>query len=109
MKKLFVSLPMAGLTTEEIKNKIIKYKENAEQLIGEKLELINTIITEAPDDIKDKNIWCLGKSIMMMANADIVYFGHGWNQARGCRAEYEVACGYKLLRIGDTPCWDRLI
>ena len=41
MKKLFVSLPMTGLTTEEIRNKMIKYKENAERIMGEKLELID--------------------------------------------------------------------
>lgn len=107
MKKLFVSLPMAGLTTEEIKNKMIKYKENAERIMGEKLELIDTIITEAPTDIKNENIWCLGKSIMLMADADVVYFGDGWRDARGCIAESVVAYRYKILRIEDDPYWDR--
>ena len=40
MKKLFVSLPMDGLTTEEIRNKMIKYKEKAEHIMGEKLEQV---------------------------------------------------------------------
>ena len=107
MKKLFVSLPMAGLTTEEIKNKMIKYKENAEYLMGEKLELIDTFIDNAPGDIKNTGVWCLGKSIMMMADADVVYFGSGWRNARGCLVEYETAYRYKILRIEDAPYWDR--
>ena len=107
MKKLFVSLPMAGLTTEEIRNKMIKYKENAERIMGEKLELIDSFIDKAPGDITDVGVWCLDKSIMMMADADVVYFGRGWRSARGCVVEYEAAYRYKILRIEDAPYWDR--
>ena len=108
MKKLFVSLPMAGLSEEEIRNKMAEYKENAEYLMGEKLELIDTIITEAPD-VKEIGVWYVGKSIMMMAEADVVYFGRGWRSARGCLVEYEAAYRYKILRIEDAPYWDRQI
>lgn len=106
MKKLFVSLPMAGLTTEEIRNKMTEYKENAEHIMGEKLELIDTTTVEAPNDVKNCRVWCLGKSIMMMADADIVYFGDGWREARGCIAESVVAYRYKILRIENDPYWD---
>ena len=108
MKKLFISLPMAGKSEEEIRNKMAEYKENAEYLMGEKLELIDTIITEAPD-VKEIGVWCVGKSIMMMAEADVVYFGRGWRSARGCLVEYEAAYRYKILRIEDAPYWDRQI
>ena len=107
MKKLFISLPMAGLTAEEIRNKMTEYKENAEHIMGEKLELIDTVIAEAPADIKNHGVWCLGKSIMMMADADVVYFGDGWREARGCIAESVVEYRYKILRIEDDPYWDR--
>ena len=108
MKKLFISLPMAGKSEEEIRNKMAEYKENAEYLMGEELELIDTFIVDGPDEnIKDPAIWCLGKSIMMMADADVVYFGRGWRSARGCIVEYEVAYRYKILRIEDAPYWDR--
>ena len=68
MKKLFISLPMAGKSEEEIRNKMAEYKENAEYLMGEELELIDSFIDNAPGDIKDVGIWCLGKSITMMAD-----------------------------------------
>ena len=107
MKKLFISLPMAGKSEEEIRNKMAEYKENAEYLIGEELELIDTFIVDGPDEnIKDPAIWCLGKSITLMAEADVVYFGRGWRSARGCIVEYETAYRYKILRIEDSPYWD---
>lgn len=108
MKKLFISLPMAGLSEEEIRKRIAEYKENAEYLMGEELELIDTFIVNGPDEnIKDPGLWYLGKSIMMMAEADVVYFGRGWRSARGCVVEYEAAYRYKILRIEDAPYWDR--
>lgn len=108
MKKLFISLPMAGLSEEEIRKRIAEYKENAEYLMGEELELIDTFIVNGPDEnIKDPGLWYLGKSIMMMAEADVVYFGRGWRSARGCIVEYEAAYRYKILRIEDAPYWDR--
>lgn len=106
-KKLFISLPMAGKSEEEIRNKMAEYKENAEYLMGEELELMDSFIDKAPGDIKDVGVWCLGKSIMMMADADVVYFGRGWRSARGCIVEYEAAYRYKILRIEDSPYWDR--
>ena len=107
-KKLFISLPMAGKSEEEIRNKMAEYKENAEYLMGEELELIDSFMeVDAPEDIKDAGVWYLGKSIMMMAEADVVYFGRGWRSARGCVVEYEAAYRYKILRIEDAPYWDR--
>ena len=38
----------------------------------------------------------LGKSISLMAEADVVYFGGDWKKARGCRIEYEVAKEYAM-------------
>lgn len=106
MKKLFISLPMAGKSVEEIRNKMAEYKENAEYLMGEELELIDTLIKYVPENVKDPAIWCLGESITLMADADVVYFGRGWRSARGCIVEYEVAYRYKVLRIEDAPYWD---
>ena len=108
MKKLFISLPMAGKSDEEISKRMAEYKENAEYLMGEELELIDSFIEEnIPNNIKDVGVWCLGRSIMMMANADVVYFGSGWRSARGCLVEYEAAYRYKILRIEDAPYWDK--
>ena len=99
---------MAGKSEDEIRKRMAEYKENAEYLMGEELELIDSFIEEnIPNSIKDVGVWCLGRSIMMMANADVVYFGSGWRSSRGCLVEYEAAYRYKILRIEDAPYWDR--
>lgn len=99
MKKLFVSLPMRDLTEVEILSNMHKAKEQLEHILGEEFLLIDTFIREdRPGDVpKDKTgIWCLGKSIEMMATADFVIFAPGWKNARGCRVEHETAIGYEL-------------
>jgi hypothetical protein len=39
---------------------------------------------------------CLGKSIELMAHADVAVFCPGWKEARGCRIEHECAVQYGL-------------
>ena len=106
MKKLFISLPMAGYSEEEIRNRMAEYKEKAEYLMGEELELIDSVITNVPDGVKDIGVWCVGVSLTAMSEADVVFFGRGWRKARGCIVEYETAYRYGLLRIEDAPYWD---
>ena len=38
----------------------------------------------------------LAKSLEKMSLCDAVYFCKGWEQARGCRIEHEVAVAYGL-------------
>lgn len=47
----------------------------------------------------------LGKSISLMGDADIVIMARGWQEARRCRLEYEVARAYDklILDYGKNP------
>jgi hypothetical protein len=102
MKKLFISQPMRGLTDEQIlqAREIIRIK--AEQQIGEKVELIDSFISEYPGEInKSIPVWYLGKSIQFLSQADIAYFGGDWFNARGCKIEHEIAKEYGIDRIED--------
>ena len=95
MKKLFISQPMRGLTDDEILKEREKIRLKAEQVIGEKLELINSFIEDCPEEInKNIPVYYLGKSIEFLSQADIVYFGGEWKNARGCKIEHEVAVEY---------------
>lgn len=93
MKKLFISQPMANLTEEQIR----KARQHAIEEIGkiygeEEVEVIDSIIT---DETEGKGpIWFLGKSIELMAEADLCVFLDGWADARGCRVEHLVAEEY---------------
>lgn len=95
--KVFVSLPMHGRTDEEIKKEM---KRGAEYLKNfyknEKVELIDTFI-----DLGDvPRLAYLGRSIQLMADADLVLFMPGWNGADGCLVEHLTA-----IRYGIKTCY----
>lgn len=97
MKKLFISQPMNGLSDEEILSTREKAKTFVEEKLGEEVEVIDSFIKDAPK--KAPPLWWLGKSLELMAEADIVYFCKGWKKARGCRIEHLSAheYGYNIM------------
>ena len=102
MKQLFISQPMRGLTDEEILKAREEIRIRAEKTIGEPVELIDSFIEDYPGEInKSIPVRYLGKSIQLLSQADIVYFGGDWRNARGCKVEYEVAKEYGIDRIED--------
>ena len=102
MKKLFISQPMSGLTDEEILKVREEIRARAEYTIGEPLELIDSFIKDYPGEInKCIAVWYLGKSIQLLSQADIVYFGDDWRNARGCKIEYEIAIAYGIKVISE--------
>ena len=102
MKKLFISQPMRGLTDIEILKVRIELKNRAEKIIGEPLELINSFIEDYPGEIINSiPVWYLGKSIQFLSQADVVYFGNDWRNARGCKIEYEIAIAYGIKVITE--------
>ncbi len=102
MKKLFISQPMRGLSDEEILKAREEIRVKAENFLGEPVDLIDSFIAEYPGEInKQVPIWYLGESIRILSQADVVYFGEGWKDARGCKIEHEVAVQYGVDIIGD--------
>lgn len=99
MTKIFISQPMNGKTDEEIKKERKKAIEYVEQLLGEKVEVIDSFFEKAP--IGAKPLWFLGKSIELLSNAEVVYFVKGWKEARGCRIEHQCAVQYGIDRIEE--------
>ena len=89
--KIMISQPMSGLTEKQIREKagiIIKGIE------AEGHEVIDTIFTEeAPENI-DEAIYFLAKSIEAIGKVDAVFFMKGWEKARGCKIEHQVATEY---------------
>lgn len=95
MKKLFISQPMRGLTDEEILRAREEIKVKAERIIGEEVEVLQSFF-EDYKPVGNMPVAYLGKSISLLAEADIVYFGEGWEEARGCKIEYQVAKEYGI-------------
>lgn len=89
--KIFISMPMNGKTDKEIRKDFEKKKIYLKDQWGFNPEMvIDSIIGDG-----DTNpLEYLGKSISLMADADLVLFASGWEQARGCKIEHEVAVAY---------------
>ena len=100
-KKAMISQPMAGETPEDIvetRNRAIKFLEERGY------EVVNTLFTDvwySESSVKDRGVvnkpLCyLAKSLENMSLCDVAYFCDGWEDARGCRIEHEVAEAYGL-------------
>ncbi len=97
MKKLFISQPMGSKTDEEILVARKQAIESAEKLVGEPVEVIDSFFQSAPAGAKP--LWFLGKSLELLADADVAYFAPGWEEARGCKIEHTCAVEYNIDRI----------
>ena len=69
----------------------------AEGLVGEPVEVIDSFFQSAP--VGAKPLWFLGKSLELLADADVAYFAPGWNDARGCIIEHDCAIAYGIESI----------
>lgn len=99
MKKLFISQPMKGKSDEDILAERQKAIKSAEAKIGEAVEVIDSFFSGSPVDAKP--LWFLGKSLELLADADIAYFAKGWQEARGCKIENTCAIEYGIPVIED--------
>ena len=89
IKMVMISQPMRGKTNEEI---IEERKQVVKMLENQGFNVMDTIIEDFTDKIDP--IFYLVRSLEYLANSDCVYFMKGWEKARGCKIEHEVAVEY---------------
>ena len=89
--KVMISQPMRDKSEEQIRE---ERKEIVEKLTNEGYEVVDTIFTDEPPKDVDEAIFYLSKSIEAIGKVDAVVFMKGWNQARGCIIENQVAIAY---------------
>lgn len=97
MKKLFISQPMKGKSNEDILKEREKAIKEAENVIGEPVEVIESFFQDDPVDARP--LCFLGKSLELLSAADIAYFASGWNEARGGKIEHLCAVEYGIDRF----------
>ena len=88
MRKIFISQPMNGKS-----ERIIRDERNRVVFafaLEKEYEIIDSIINLGPAN----PVQYLAKSIELMNDADCVLMMKGWERARGCRIEHEVAVAY---------------
>lgn len=94
--RIFISQPMNGMTDEQIKevrNRTIEYIKAHD----DSATIIDSYIEEEPPKDCNQGIWYLGKSIELLASADMIWMVDGWQNAKGCILENEIACRYGLI------------
>lgn len=102
--KAMISQPMAGLTDEQIS---IQRDRAIEFLSSHGFDVVNTLFTDewySKEKMKDRGVeqipLCfLAKSLENMSLCNAVYFAKGWENARGCKIEHDVAVAYGLRII----------
>ena len=101
MNKIMISQPMNGFTDEQIiktRNRFLEYAKK------ENFEVVNTYFQDewySKESMSSRGVvqipLCfLAKSIENMSQCNIVYFAKGWENARGCKIEHEVALQYGM-------------
>ncbi len=88
--KVMISQPMRGKTNEQIK---AERAELVREIEAAGDTVLDTVFDTAPENV-DQAVWYLSESIKFLANADKVVFMAGWNKARGCKIEHEIAVEY---------------
>lgn len=100
MKKLFISQPMRNKTNEEILNERETAVTAARTILNEDVKIIDSFFQDEPK-VKSTPLWCLGESLKLLSEADCVYFGDGWEEARGCKIEHTCAKEYGVTILND--------
>lgn len=99
MKKVMVSQRMNGVedsVIKETRKRIINYVSST-MFPDEKVEIVDSYVEEyPPDNIPNKAVWYLGKSIQKLAEADLLVVESGAEDARGCKIEMDVARAYGI-------------
>ena len=102
--KIFISMPMAGKSDAQIVSEFREIKQEILKTCKE-AEFIDSIFSNFDlENNSNTPIHYLGRSIELLADADIVYFAKGWQEARGCKVEHLVAVLYGKMRKYAEPC-----
>lgn len=103
MVKVFFSQPMRGKTGEQIRAERDEWVDRFSKLSNKEIEVIDTVFDDLDNEDPTTPLKCLGMSLYMMADADIVVFLPGWFNARGCKIEHECAekYGKKIMDYGN--------
>lgn len=99
---VFISQPMNGRSTEEIECEREEFVKDLKKYLGEDINILDTIFNFVEDV---PSLVCLGRSIEVLAKADLAVFMDGWENARGCRIEHQTAKDYGIPTLELNGFW----
>ena len=89
MKRIYVSLPISGYDLTERKLCAICTEKQIVERHHKPLQVITPFVV-CPESDKPYSYY-MGKDIEALLECDAVYFCKGWQNSKGCMAEFEVA------------------
>lgn len=92
--RVFISQPMRGKTSEEIRAERERLADKARALYGDGIEIVDSFFEDAPAGVCP--LLYLGSSLMLLSTADVAVFAKDWQDARGCRIEHTCALEYGI-------------
>lgn len=98
-KYIMISQPMAGLDKETIVNNRLEAIQRARTYGYEVLDSVFDFEQIIPISTRNIPVYYLSQSIEYLSKADAVYFLQGWQSARGCKIEHEIAKEYGIKII----------
>lgn len=101
--KLFISQGMRGKSDDEIIETRIRMINTVKAMFpNEDIEILDSFFKDdvEPEDVLTLGVWYLGKSLEILAKADIAYFSDDWQDYRGCCIEHTVCKEYGIKTIG---------
>lgn len=99
---VFISQPMNGRKTEEIQWEREQFVKDLKKYLGEDINILDTIF-HFTEDVP--SLIYLGRSLEVLAKADLAVFMDGWAGARGCRIEHQAAKDYNIPTLELNKAW----
>ena len=103
--KVMISQPMAGLSRQEIEE---TRSHVVAMLTSHGHQVVDSYVSEESPPTNNEALFCLGKSLQIMAMSDAVYFLPGWESARGCQMEHKACTEYGIKILQDATLNDNL-
>lgn len=99
---VFISQPMNGRSTEEIEWEREEFVKDLKKHLGEDINILDTIFNFVEDV---PSLVYLGRSLEVLAKADLAVFMDGWEDARGCKIEHQAAKDYDIPTLELNGAW----
>ena len=99
---VFISQPMNGKKTEEIEWEREQLVKELKRYLGEDIKILD-IFSHFAEDVP--SLVYLGRSLEVLAKADLAVFMDGWENARGCRIEHQAAKDYGIPTLELNGFW----
>ena len=101
-KKIFISLPMSGLSDDVVFDNLVSAKEeylDRNRLHLDDVTFVDNLTAPRPFSIipmSNCGVWYLGHAIIKLSQCDEAFFFGNWKEARGCQIEHEVCEKYGI-------------